>query len=74
MRPREINGATADDGPAFKAMEVRWPVYGKHSKPALSPEQWWTELIKQCMLEAGAAEKGECTFIVSSHPSRDVVR
>jgi hypothetical protein len=31
-------------------------------------------LIKQFMLEAGASEKGECTFIVSSRPIGDVVR
>lgn len=69
-----MNGATADDGPAFKAMEARWPVYGKHSTPALSPEQWWTELIKQCMLEAGAAEKGESTPVILSRQAGDVVR
>ncbi|WWC92549.1 uncharacterized protein L201_007508 [Kwoniella dendrophila CBS 6074] len=39
--------------PAFKAIDVKWPLYGKHSNPALTPEEWWTKIIRQTLLEAG---------------------
>ncbi|KAL1408668.1 hypothetical protein Q8F55_005481 [Vanrija albida] len=40
--------------PAFKEMNAQYPLYGKHAAPPLSPEQWWSALINQCMLHAGA--------------------
>ncbi|WWC65006.1 uncharacterized protein I303_107620 [Kwoniella dejecticola CBS 10117] len=40
--------------PAFKAVDAKWPLYGKHSNPALTPEEWWTKIIYETLLEAGA--------------------
>jgi hypothetical protein len=37
-------------------MEAEHPLYGKHGDPPISPEQWWTELIRRCIKEAGATE------------------
>lgn len=41
---------------AFKEMNVVYPLYGKHSTPPLTPEAWWSDLIRRCMLHAGASE------------------
>ena len=43
---------------AFREMDKTWPLYGKHSDPPLSPEEWWTEVIKRTMLHAGAPPTG----------------
>ncbi|WRT70923.1 uncharacterized protein IL334_007922 [Kwoniella shivajii] len=43
--------------PAFKAIDSKWPLYGKHATPALTPEEWWTKIIYQTLLEAGAEKK-----------------
>lgn len=43
---------------AFKEMEAAHPMYGKFSDPPLTPAQWWTELIRRCMVHAGAASEG----------------
>ncbi|KAK1923298.1 HAD-like domain-containing protein [Papiliotrema laurentii] len=40
--------------PAFKEMDKTWPMYGKHADPPLMPEKWWTELIRRCIVNAGA--------------------
>lgn len=40
-------------------MNAKFPVYGKHSDPPLSPESWWGEIITRCMRHAGVSEKGE---------------
>ncbi|KAK4689654.1 hypothetical protein P7C73_g447, partial [Tremellales sp. Uapishka_1] len=39
---------------AFKSINSAHPLYGKHSSPPLSPEEWWTSLIRECMIKAGA--------------------
>ncbi|WVF67820.1 hypothetical protein IAT40_002581 [Kwoniella sp. CBS 6097] len=41
--------------PAFEEVDAGWPLYGKHSKPPLSPEQWWTKIIYQTLRHAGAS-------------------
>ncbi|WWC72793.1 uncharacterized protein I206_106757 [Kwoniella pini CBS 10737] len=41
--------------PAFRAVNADWPLYGKHTHPALTPEEWWTKIIYQTLLEAGAS-------------------
>lgn len=48
-----------DPTAAFKEMSVAHPLYGKHSRPPLTPEAWWSTLIGKCMLHAGATEYGE---------------
>jgi hypothetical protein len=35
-------------------MEKTYPLYGKHSDPSLSPEEWWTMLIRHCLVNGGA--------------------
>lgn len=45
--------------PAYKEMTATHPLYGKHSRPPLTPEAWWTALINKCMVHAGATEQGE---------------
>ncbi|WVR08792.1 hypothetical protein IAU60_005850 [Kwoniella sp. DSM 27419] len=42
--------------PAFKEIDAQWSLYGKHSDPALTPEQWWTKIIHQTLRHAGAAD------------------
>ncbi|KAL7420930.1 hypothetical protein Q5752_004884 [Cryptotrichosporon argae] len=42
--------------PAFREMSRVHPLYGKHSAPPLSPADWWSGLIRRCMLHAGTAE------------------
>jgi hypothetical protein len=46
---------------AFKEMEKTWPLYGRHSEPPLTPEEWWLEVIRKCLLHAGAEQSGEYT-------------
>ncbi|WVQ95417.1 hypothetical protein IAU59_002514 [Kwoniella sp. CBS 9459] len=41
--------------PAFKEIDATWPLYGKHSTPPLSPEEWWTKIIYQTLRHAGAS-------------------
>ena len=43
-------------------MDKEYPLYGKLATPAISPEEWWSELIRRCLKEAGASDRGE-------HPS-----
>lgn len=40
-------------------MNTKFPVYGKHNDPPLSPESWWGEIITGCMRHAGVSDKGE---------------
>jgi hypothetical protein len=40
-------------------MDLEYPLYGKRGNPPISPEQWWTELIRRCVKEAGADQAGE---------------
>lgn len=37
-------------------MDAEYPLYGKHATPPISPEVWWSELIRRCITEAGASE------------------
>lgn len=41
---------------AYKELNAIHPLYGKHSTPPLTPEAWWTSLIRRCMIHAGASE------------------
>jgi hypothetical protein len=47
------------DSSAFKSMSEKYPLYGKHGEPPISPEAWWTELIRRCIKEAGASNAGQ---------------
>ncbi|WVO12698.1 hypothetical protein L204_100304 [Cryptococcus depauperatus] len=40
--------------PAFEKINSLWPFYGKHANPPLSPEEWWTKIIYETLLKAGA--------------------
>ena len=42
--------------PAFKEINAKHHLYGKHSSPPITPEQWWSELIQRCIVNAGAEE------------------
>ncbi|WVQ77150.1 hypothetical protein IAR50_006833 [Cryptococcus sp. DSM 104548] len=42
--------------PAFKKVDASWPLYGKHTTPALTPEEWWGKIIYETYLVAGAPE------------------
>lgn len=55
---RSVTPASVRAGfrPAYKEMNARYPLYGKHSTPPLTPESWWTHLIVKCMQHAGVAE------------------
>ncbi|WVQ63476.1 uncharacterized protein L199_001629 [Kwoniella botswanensis] len=56
LSPNDISPSSvrAAFKPAFKAVDSKWPLYGKHTEPALTPEEWWTKIIHQTLLEAGA--------------------
>nr|XP_031858266.1 uncharacterized protein CI109_006317 [Kwoniella shandongensis]KAA5525338.1 hypothetical protein CI109_006317 [Kwoniella shandongensis] len=60
LSPNSITPLTVRQAfrPAFKEIDATWPLYGKHSSPPLSPEEWWTTIIYQTLLVAGAS-KGE---------------
>lgn len=51
--------ADAYGHPAFKEMDAAHPLYGKFSDPPMIPAQWWTELIRRCMIHAGGEVEGE---------------
>ncbi|KAK8850741.1 hypothetical protein IAR55_004661 [Kwoniella newhampshirensis] len=42
--------------PAFEEVDGQWPLYGKHSDPFLSPEEWWTKIIYQTLSFAGGSK------------------
>ncbi|OCF35974.1 hypothetical protein I317_00497 [Kwoniella heveanensis CBS 569] len=54
ITPQSVRSAF---GPAFKEVNAGWPLYGKHSEPPLSPEQWWTKIIYQTLKHAGASSQ-----------------
>ncbi|RSH87113.1 hypothetical protein EHS25_003602 [Saitozyma podzolica] len=58
ISPSSISPESVRQGfkPAFKEMERQFPLYGKLAKPPVSPEAWWAELIRRCMLHAGASQ------------------
>ncbi|OWZ63222.1 hypothetical protein AYX15_04743 [Cryptococcus neoformans] len=43
--------------PAFKKVDAQYPLYGKHSTPSLTPEEWWTRIIYETLREAGASKR-----------------
>jgi hypothetical protein len=48
---------------AFKKVSNDFPLYGKKAKPyAMSPEEWWTRLIRSCIEHAGASHEGEWPY------------
>lgn len=53
VREERFIAVIADPG-AFKEMDKTWPMYGKHADPPLTPEKWWTELIRRSIVNAGA--------------------
>jgi hypothetical protein len=55
---------------AFKSMDAEYPLYGKHARPRLSPEQWWTELIRRCFKAAGADDAGRIRAIFADEHAK----
>jgi len=45
-------------------MDIEYPLYGKRGNPPISPEQWWTELIRRCVKEAGADQAGKSRLAI----------
>ncbi|WVQ86281.1 hypothetical protein IAT38_008449 [Cryptococcus sp. DSM 104549] len=54
ISPKSVRSAFK---PAFKAVDAKWPLYGKHSDPPLSPEEWWVKIIHETLSQAGASDK-----------------
>jgi hypothetical protein len=55
--------------PAFPALTARYPLYGACETPPLTADWWWTLLIEQTMLAAGADEAGSSPSLSSSPPA-----
>lgn len=47
---------------AFPKLNKLHPLYGLHSIPKLTPDEWWGLLIKDVMLDAGADRDGELNY------------
>lgn len=58
MRRLATVGLEADMIKAFKRINAQHPLYGNHSQPPLKPEEWWTKVIHQTILHAGASTSG----------------
>lgn len=57
---------------AFPSRNKKHPLYGLHSVPPLTAEQWWTLLIEETMIGAGVEPKGPFSWFLSFE-WRDVV-
>jgi hypothetical protein len=53
-------------------MDVEYPLYGKRGDPPISPEQWWTELIRRCVKEAGADQAGKPRLVIHCKEAADI--
>lgn len=50
---------------AFPSLNKKYPLYGLHSVPPLTAEQWWTLLIEETMIGAGVEPKGPSSWSLS---------